>query len=174
MDGTWIYIIVVFCRILKKIIFPFLYITVCLSVKHPAFLMPVISLLFGCFVFPPRCYRIFQSVTAIYYTVWVLLPATSAGQRGGPVGQLPRLLRRHWSNRKYGAGTHRFSTHARTFPKNYLQLAHAPPKFLVSLVLCRGISKNVGLNGDKLLACLGRPRVCGRLCLRYWSVGILL
>jgi hypothetical protein len=26
-----------------------------------------------------------------------------AGVRGGPAGQLPGALRRHWNNRKYGA-----------------------------------------------------------------------
>jgi len=140
------YLFVVYCLIFKKktLLFPFLYITICLSGKHPTFLMSGISLLFGCFVFPPRCDRSFQSVTASfaqYESFYALGSATRAGQMDGPVGQLPRMLRCHWSNRKYGAGTHRFSIHARTFPKITCNLPTGPQSSSPALCYAEGVRR---------------------------------
>ena len=63
---------------------------------------------------------------ARYESFYPLGSATRAGKMGGPVGQLPRVLRCHWSNGKCGAGTHRFSTHAGTFPKIICNLSTRP------------------------------------------------
>jgi hypothetical protein len=105
-----------------------------------------------------------------YESFYPLGSATRAGQRVRPVGQLPRVLRNNWSNTKYAAGTHRISTHARTFPKIMNNLCTRSQSIVPVLSLVEVVSKNVGLKGARLLACQGRPRVWGRPCLRYCSV----
>jgi hypothetical protein len=77
----------------------------------------------------------------------------------------------------------------KNFPENYPQFGHVPSKIFASPVLCRRISKNIGLKGARLLVCLVVPmcfgpalsiciyvheRVYARRCGRGLAIGLPL
>jgi len=52
-----------------------------------------------------------------------------AGLTGGPTGQLPGVLTRHWNHRKYGAGALSCSTRERTYSKIIRNFGTGPKKY---------------------------------------------
>jgi len=86
---------------------------------------------------------------------------------GGPAGQLPGALWRHYYNRKYGAGTHA----RKNFSENYPQFWH-PPKTFASSVLGRKSLKNFGLKVATIFLSPGHPYVSDRLLIMLFSQSI--
>ena len=66
--------------------------------------------------------------TEQYEPFYPLRSVTRAGQRGGPFGQLPTVLRRHWSNRKYGTGKHRCFHTRKNFSEKLYAICPRSPK----------------------------------------------